>query len=165
MSDDSGSLLQDLAKMIPGYGAYVEQEARRNDDRLTRDFLCRRLQDCKVHLDRLGRIAADAGDLDAPAKTEALRDELDRAQRRLEAAVEGYAGWFGARNVDSDLLKKVADHDANLVSLVDQLDALLSQVGEAASLDLTTPGGSDIEAALARLHDRIARRSELLQNA
>ncbi len=38
--------------------------------------------------------------------------------------MEGFAGWFNDRKVDADLLAEVAELDAGLVSLVDQLDEL-----------------------------------------
>ncbi len=56
------SLLKDLAKLIPGYGSYLKEESRREDDRLTREFLVSRLQDCKSGLDQLGAAAVAAGD-------------------------------------------------------------------------------------------------------
>ncbi len=160
MSDQDDSLLRDLAKLIPGYGAYLDQESRRSDDRRTRDFLVQRLGDCKAQLDKLGKQAATAGNLDLPAKLEVLRARLDHAQRRLSAAVEGYAAWFGDRTVDAELLEQVAKLDAALISVVDQLDALGGQL-EAEP----TPGrleDSDYVELLDLLHQRIDRRSQLI---
>lgn len=155
---DNDSILKDLTKLIPGYGSYVEQESRRNDDRLTRDFLVTRLSDCKDSLDKIGNDALSKGDLDAPAKVEKLRSEVDLAQQRLRAAVEGYAGWFSERKVDADLLKQVAELDSNLVSLVDQMDAMGKSLLKSDSLDL-----SEYSEAAERLNQRIDRRTEILK--
>jgi hypothetical protein len=157
LSNGEDSLLSDLARLIPGYGAYLDQEARRKDDRLTREFLTRRLDDCKAKLDEFGRQAAADGNLELPLQLEKLRDRMDLAQRRLAAAVEGYAGWFGERKVDATVLEEVAKLDANLVSVVDQIDAAAKGLsGE------REPQLGDLEELLTLLHQRIDRRTEII---
>ncbi|MEM8734403.1 MAG: hypothetical protein AAGG44_09290 [Planctomycetota bacterium] len=159
MSNNEGSLVGDLVKMIPGYGAYVDQESRREDDRKTREFLVGRLGDCKATLAKIGRAAVERADLETPARVERIREGVDRAAQRLSAAVEGYAGWFSERKVDADLLGKVAELDANLVSLVDQMDA-----DAKVQLGAEKPDFETLGEATERLHQRIDRRSELLKN-
>ena len=159
MGDEKGSLLKDLAKLIPGYGTYVEQESRRNDDRLVRDFVCERLSDCKSKMIKIGQAALESGDLDAPTKTEKVREELDRAQSRLKSAVEGYAGWFGHREVNAELLKEICDLDSNLVSLVDQADALGQSAMEGGEANW-----GELKEIVERLHGRIDRREQLLKS-
>ena len=158
MSLDDDTLLNAIQKKIPSYGAYREQEARRQDDRLTREFLVRRISDAKAALDKAGSQVAAAGDLDAPLLIERLRQRLDHAQSRLAAAVEGYAGWFSERQVDAQLLKQVATLDANLVSLVDQIDTLAQQ--QVGSENSAT---GELREALELLHARLDRRHELLR--
>ena len=122
LSNDS--IRRKIVEFIPGYGGYLEQEDRRRDDRLTREFLVRRITNCKQKLDEIGKQAIAAGDIELPAKLQPLNNKLDLAQSRLASAVEGFAGWFNDRKVDADLLAEVAELDAGLVSLVDQLDEL-----------------------------------------
>lgn len=157
MAEDD-SFLGNLSKLIPGYGSYRQLENRREDDRLTREFLASRLQDCKKKLDGLGEKAVAAGDLEAPAKLEKLRSQIDLGQSRLRAALEGYAGWFSEKKVDDDLLKSVAELDANLVSLVDQMDSLLGEAGSFVELN-----HSDLEEAINLLQRRLDRRTEILK--
>lgn len=161
-TDDS--LLKNLAKLIPGYGSYLEQESRREDDRLTREFLAKRLQDCKAGLDKLGAAAVAAGDLEAPARTEQLNKQLDRAQVRIRAAMEGYSGWFNQRQVDAEVLKKVAELDANLVSLVDQIDSGIQQLVEQSAFQQADKL-AEIGEWAELLHARIDRRTEFLRAA
>ncbi len=161
MGDKNESFLGDLARRIPGYGGYLKQEARRDDDRLTREFLVSRLRDCLATLDRLGARAVSAGDLETPAAIQRVRSRVDLAQSRLSAAVEGYGGWFNRRTVDEPLLKQVADLDANLLALVDQLDAMATSFWkEDKPFD-----SSEIADALELLHARLNRRDELLRQA
>ncbi len=157
------SLLKDLARLIPGYGAYLDEESRRQDDRLTREFLVSRLQDCKSKLDQMGAACVAAGDLSTPAVIEGLRKQIDLAQTRLRAAVEGYSGWFSQRKVDADLLKQVAELDANLVSVVDQMDATLTTLSS--TKDFSLEQTAELREKVDLLHTRIDRRAEILKAA
>jgi hypothetical protein len=150
------SLLSELKKKIPGYGAYRAQESRRDDDRSTRQFLAKRLQDCKTILDKRGAHAVAEGNLDAPLAIERLRNQLDLAQTRLSAAIEGYAGWFNERKVDASLLEQVAKLDEGLVSLVDQINAMLDS-------DVSPLHSPELQEAIGLLHKRIDRRGALLK--
>lgn len=158
LSSKDDSILKDLTKLIPGYGSYVQQESRREDDRLTREFLVNRLSDCKSRLDALGQSALAAGDLDTPARIEKVRAAVDLAQSRLSAALEGYAGWFGERKVDVALLEEIGKLDANLVSLVDQIDQFASEQLKQSTFDL-----SEISGVVDLLHARIDRRTQVLK--
>ena len=156
MSSKDESLLADLASLIPGYGAYREHESRREDDRLTREFLGKRITDCKSQLDAMAAAAANAGDLELPSRLEKLRKQLDLAQNRIASAVEGYSGWFNQRNVDTKTLEQVAKLDSNLVSVVDQIDQLCRS-------EPVDP--QKVQESLELLHQRIDRRCDVLKNA
>ncbi len=156
---DGDTLVNALRKRIPGYGAYLEQEARRSDDRVTREFLTRRLAQAMSSLDNKGAAAVAEGDLNAPIVFEKLRERIDLARNRLAAAVEGYASWFGDRSVDADLLKQVATLDANLVGLVDQIDELVGKLGVETQVAL-----KELHEAAELLHSRIDRRHDLLRS-
>lgn len=155
---DEDTLWNAIKQRIPGYGAYIDQEARRHDDRLTREFLAQRLGQSLKKLEEKAAKAVAEGDLNLPLVIEQLRQRIDLGRSRITAAVEGYASWFGERKVDADLLKQVATHDANLISLVDQLDQLASQV------DVGTAGVlSELREAIELLHARLDRRHEMLR--
>ena len=113
MSENNDSLLGDLASLIPGYGAYAEQESRRDDDRLTREFLRKRLADCKAKLEAVGKSAVAGGDLDTPAELEkikAAKARLDAGESFEEVAKDvstcpssaqgGDLGFFGKGQMD-----------------------------------------------------------------
>ncbi len=157
MSDNDKTLLGSLSRLIPGYGAYQDQESRREDDRRTRAYLVKRLSDGKARLDAVGKQAVAAGDLETPAALEGIRTRIELAQNRLAAAVEGYASWFGSRQVDAKLLDEIAKLDANLVSLVDQIDDFGKALLTAAKLDT-----QELAEAAELLNARIDRRLELL---
>ena len=158
MNSQSDSLLGDLVKRIPGYGGYRARESRRDDDRVTRAFLAERLDDCKTALDQLSQKAIAAGDLDAPLTIEQLRSRIDHAQARIRSAVEGYAAWFDSRDVDTELLDKIAALDANLISVVDQIDALAQRQRDKPSVASV----GELAEVIDLLHTRIDRRNALI---
>ncbi|QDV26183.1 hypothetical protein [Aureliella helgolandensis] len=158
---DQDSILNDLLQLLPGYGAYRTQESRRQDDRLAREFLSKRLNDCKAALDQVGANAVAGGDLESPLKVEEIRQSVELARNRLTAAVEGYSGWFNSRTVDAELLGKIVELDQNMVSLVDRLDAFARAATEdAGQLDV-----AGMREVLTLLQTRIDRRTELLKAA
>jgi hypothetical protein len=163
VADDKDSLWRDLVHIIPGYGAYRAQQSRRDDDRRTREFLAQRLNDCKAALDRLSLQAVAAGDLELPMQLERLRQRIDVVRSRIASAPEGYAGWFGDREVDAELLEKIGQLDASLVSIVDQIDAAARAAGgtdgESAKLDWV-----QVAELVDRLQGRMDRRNELLRD-
>lgn len=158
MSQKKDSILQDLSKRIPGYGSYLQQESRRDDDRLTRAFVAKRLGECKSNLDAVASAAVASGDLDTPARIEKLRNRVELAQNRITSAVEGYSGWFSKRTVDAKLLEEIGKLDENLVSLVDQLDATAQTYASQNAWD-----AAEFLEIADRLHARIDRRTELLK--
>lgn len=147
--------MSNLANLIPGYGAYRKQQSRRDDDRLTREFVIKRVDECKSRLDSLGLQAANQGDFELPLVIEQYRNELDRARSRIAAAVEGYSSWF-SKNLDEEALKQVSQQDESLVSVVDLLDQLVVQQ--------PFPSQQFVE-TLQLLHQRIDRRTLLLKQS
>ncbi len=146
--------MKNLAGLIPGYGSYRKQESRREDDRLTREFVIKRIDECKSRLDTLGATAVGSGDLNFPLLIERIRNELDRARSRVAAAVEGYSSWFSSKNVDDKLLEQLSQQDENLISVVDLMDQLIAE----------SPLPIDrLSETLQLLHQRIDRRTALLK--
>ncbi|MFO0922555.1 MAG: hypothetical protein U0905_08740 [Pirellulales bacterium] len=148
--------LESLAKLIPGYSGHLQLEKRREDDRMMRAFLSRRLRECKTSLDRNLRALAEVNPLQGVAEGEKIRKSIHHIQNRLDSAVEGYASWFDQRVVDDELLKRVADTDAGLVGLVDRLHQ---------AIDMKSKNGMDIvvvESLLSQMEQRIDKRHEIL---
>ncbi len=158
MSPTSSGPLESLAKLIPGYSGHLKLEQRREDDRLTRAFLSRRLKECKTALDSKLRQLMNTDPLQGVAEGEKIRKSIQHIQMRLESAVEGYASWFDQRVVDEALLKKVAETDASLVGLVDRLHQAI-QTESKGSIDIAV-----IESILHQLEQRIDRRHEILHS-
>ncbi len=158
MATSDDGWLQSLLNAIPGYGAYRDQQSRRDDDAATRAFLAKRLEEVGRRLTRIMATAANRGDIELPHRLEGLRTGMESARNRLTAAVAGYASWLDDREVGAELLEKVARHDQNLVGLVDRLDRLVAGVASAADDSIAEMGE-----VLDLLLERIDRRDEMLR--
>lgn len=124
--------LERIANAIPGFKGYREKELRRDSDRLQREHLSSRLEECKRALNEVSAAATRGGDLDVINDVETARKRLDKAVARIRYADRGYAGFFDAVKVDEALLGRVYDFDLSLLDGVDAARAAAQDAGAAA---------------------------------
>jgi hypothetical protein len=106
---------------IPGFRGYLQKENRRESDELQRNWLAGRLQSSKRGLNDYARMLTDAGNLDALAHVERVRQRLDKLINRITSAMQGYSGVFDLVRVREDVLDRVYAHDASLIEDVNAL--------------------------------------------
>jgi hypothetical protein len=148
--------LERLANAIPGFSGYREKELRRDTDRIQREFLASRLQECKKALDGAANAASRLAALEAINDIETARKRLDKVAARIRYADRGYAGFFDAIKVKEDVLDRVYQFDLELLSGVDA-------VRTAAQTAAGDPSGvREMIAALDALDGRLAGREAIL---
>ena len=113
--------LETVANAIPGFKGYREKELRRDADRLQREHLASRLDECKKALNELANAATRSGNLDAINDIETARKRLDKVANRIRYADRGYAGFFDAVKVDEAMLGRVYEFDLGLLTGVDRV--------------------------------------------
>ncbi len=113
--------IESVLRHIPGFRGYLEKEYRRESDDLQRDWLADRLQRSKRAIDDLGRMLADAAQIDALPQVDRLRGRIDKLIGRIRGAMQGYSGFFDLVRVREDLLDRVYEHDAGLMRHVETL--------------------------------------------
>ena len=113
--------LEQLANAIPGFKGYREKELRRDADRLQREHLASRLDECKKSLNDISAAITRSGSLDAINDVETARKRLDKIANRIRYADRGYAGFFDAIKVDENTLASVYAFDLALVAGVDKV--------------------------------------------
>jgi hypothetical protein len=111
--------LEKIANAIPGFKGYREKELRRDSDRLQREHLASRLEECKRSLNEVANAATRGPDLDVINDVETARKRLDKVVARIRYADRGYAGFFDAIKVDETVLGRVYDFDLSLLDGVD----------------------------------------------
>lgn len=145
-----------ISKVIPGFGSYVSEQKRRDDDLTLRRYLIDRLQGSKKILQAKSVGLVDKALFGAIKESENLRQQIESLQSRMRAATEGYSSWFESNRVDEKKLAEVLDLDNSLVGFIDKLDADLN------SLTSENPDFSEAVSTLDRLRDRFSRRNEIL---
>ena len=150
------SIMDNLTKYVPGFGAYRSEQKRRDDDLAVRKYLADRLQECKRDLQACMLPLVDQANFIAIGQGEKLRTSIELAQSKMRAAVEGYSSWFESIKIDESKLKQVLDLDNDLVAVVDRLHH------EITSLAAITPDFAAAQSIATSLRDRFSRRNELL---
>ena len=150
------SIMDNLSKYVPGFGAYRSEQKRRDDDLAVRKYLADRLQECKRDLQACMLPLVDQANFIAIGQGEKLRTSIELAQSKMRAAVEGYSSWFESTKIDESKLKHVLDLDNDLVAVVDRLHH------EITSLAAITPDFAAAQSIATSLRDRFSRRNELL---
>lgn len=148
--------MDQLTNFVPGFGSYRSEQKRRDDDVALRRFLAERLQECKRDLQSFMLPLVEQANFTALNQGEKLRTQMDTAQSKIRAAVEGYSSWFESTKIDEAKLKQVLDLDNDLVGAVDRLQHAIGNLVSA------TPNFTEAESFVANLSDRFARRRELL---
>ncbi len=150
------SIMDSLAKFVPGFGAYRSEQKRRDDDAAVRKYLAERLQECKRDLQTFMIPLVDQSNFTAVTQGERLRAGIEMTQSKIRASVEGYSSWFESTKIDEAKLKRVLDLDNDLVGVIDRLQH------EIATLPSTAPNFAEAQTVLTNLRDRFAQRKELL---
>jgi hypothetical protein len=145
-----------LSKVIPGFGGYLAEQKRRDDDLALRRYLIERLQESKKVLQSVAVGFVDKAMFDAMRESESVRQKIETLQSKMRSAVEGYSSWFESSKIDEKKLTEVLELDNSLVGFIDKLDSDLK------SIQKNMPDFTESFASLDRLQDRFGRRGEIL---
>jgi hypothetical protein len=153
--------LEKIANAIPGFKGYREKELRRDSDRLQREHLSSRLEECKRSLNEIAAAATRGGDLDIINDVETARKRLDKVVARIRYADRGYAGFFDAIKVDETVLGRIYDFDLSLLDGVDGSRVAATDAA-AASAETRKEALSALIARIDALDVRLADREAIL---
>jgi hypothetical protein len=151
--------LEQIANFIPGFKGYREKELRRDADRLEREHLASRLDECKKTLNTAAHDATRKGSLDVINDIEVARKRLDKVAARIRYADRGYAGFFDAIKVDDAMLERVYQFDLGLMA------DCTSVTGASSALAAATDTKASLDAlirALDALDARLSEREQIL---
>jgi hypothetical protein len=121
------NFLEQIANFIPGFKGYREKELRRDADRVEREHVAARLEECKKPLNDTAAALTRSGGLEAINAVETARKRLDKVIARVRYADRGYAGFFDTIKVDEEALARVYEFD---LSLIQQAEAAQKAAGQ-----------------------------------
>lgn len=158
----TGSMLEWLKSMIPGYSGYQQLESRREDDRKTRKFLVDRLQEYKRLSQSYTKNFLQAAQLDQIAKGEKLRSDIDSLQQKIEATVDGNSNWFTQSKLDADVSLRLSQLDAAIVSDLERVGKYLADP-DVPSLEPLVVELDKAAEALSEMRSKWERRNSILR--
>jgi hypothetical protein len=153
------NLLEKIANLIPGFKGYREKELRRDADRLQREYLASRLDECKKPLNDISAAVSRSGNLDVINDIETARKRLDKVANRIRYADRGYAGFFDAIKVKEDALERVYQFDLRLVGGV---EAIRDTANAATGAPDVTQAVRDMITAIDAVDPSLADRESIL---
>ncbi len=128
---ERGSMERLLAR-IPGFRGYMDMNARRQADRMIRDYVSGQL---KTQLNRLPSIETmllDGGGLAFMSKTRSVKSKFQTFVDRVATDTPGYSGFFDALKIGPDDLAVIYSFDQALLDYVDKFKEKLDALRDAA---------------------------------
>ncbi|MBD3175673.1 MAG: hypothetical protein GF320_10870 [Armatimonadia bacterium] len=153
--------LQNLARKIPGYGGYIDREARRDADKQLRQRVGQHLGEAIDQLQQLSERLSRDMKLDAIGGVDRGIARVRTIQAKVEHADYGAAGIFSQVKIDEQRLGEIYDHDLKLLELADQV---VQQSHAVASADEDTMAEklSELDARVKELENHLVAREHLL---
>lgn len=146
--------LQKLAKKIPGFEGYHQQEIRRSADKLLRDHLVGLLDQIRQRLFRFQGELKARGEFKPVTDLDRISRRLVRARDRVEHSSYGYAGFLDAVKIDVAALDRLYDYDLSLEQNMATIDAAVQA--------LTTATPEQFDAALTTVSDALEEFSRMI---
>lgn len=146
MSDlyDQVSSEQDLFRRIvgkiPGFSGYIERENRRAADKLLRESIADKYEQVWKRVGMIQKDLAAGQELEYLDDLEGAATKLRTFVDKVRTAAYGEAGFFDAKKIKSDEVKRLYEFDLALVEKADEISKALDAVQAAMGTDdLSTP--------------------------
>lgn len=129
---NSRGSLENLLMRIPGFRGYLDKKARRDADRMIRDFVAMQIKDRLNRLNRIELSILDSAGMSYMSKTREAKDQWQYFHDRIKAAAPGYSGFFAAEKIGDLELQLLYNFDEALIRYVDRFTAELDKLEAAA---------------------------------
>lgn len=153
---------QRLISIIPGFKGYMDREARRDVDKIQRDFCADKLQGLKKSIQRVVSDLSASGDIDGLGPIDRLTNKLDAVAQKVRNADRGWTGMFATIKIDEPTLQKLYEHDLGLVEATTEVAHKVAEMSAAQKDALLVKVKETIE-LLERVEEFFGRREELLR--
>lgn len=159
-----GSFENTLAR-IPGFRGYLDRGARRDADRMLRDFIAAELD---RRIDRFARIERKLLDNDGfsyMSRTASVKARLQTYRDRVSAAAPGYSGFMAAVKIEEQELELLYAFDEAQIRYVDRLDKALETFDKAVTAkDGIDAALEEIDSLAIEANDAFKLRDDVITN-
>ncbi|MEX1248595.1 MAG: hypothetical protein WEA61_08935 [Anaerolineales bacterium] len=121
-------LFRRIAGKIPGFSGYIERENRRAADKLLRESIAAKYEQIWKRVGTLQKDLASAQELEYLDDLEGAATKLRTFIDKVRTAAYGNAGFFDAKKIKSDELKRLYEFDLALVDRADEISAAVDAV-------------------------------------
>lgn len=125
--------LEKLLARIPGFRGYQDKNARREADRMLRDYIGQVLGQRVNRLVEIERDLLDKTGFTYMSRTQGAKTKLQTYRDRVRAAAPGYSGFMETVKVDEEALQRIYSFDEAQMRYADQFDTALNTLAEAVS--------------------------------
>jgi hypothetical protein len=158
--------LGNLLSKIPGISGYMEKGRRREADQILRDTIANRLEQSRI---KMGTVMQDlsrdiVAAIDHAEPLGRVDTKLAGLIGKIEAAPQGYAGFFDAIKVKEDDLARIYSFDSEMLTFADEIDSAIDALSKAV-VDGGDVGGSirTLDGLLNQANASFATRDEVIQ--
>lgn len=123
------SKLRSLMEKIPGYGGYLEREARRDSDKKLRVSIADAFSSQANRLNLVLEQLLMRGDFDSMEALDRIIVRLQHLSDRIRTATYGFSGLFDQDKVDEAALDRMYLFDLELAEGVEKTGDLIAQLG------------------------------------
>ncbi len=124
-----------ILSKIPGFGGYVERQARRDSDKLLRDTIFTRFRELEGQVSAIQRDFISQGEIGYVDDMEAAAIKLRTFADRVRTAPRGYSSLFEAVKVNEEELGKLYEYDAALLDMADEVASAIDNVQASVGTD------------------------------
>jgi hypothetical protein len=127
VSSDMDPFKKILSK-IPGFGGYMERQARRDSDKLLRETVADLFEQQWQRLSALQSDLIREGEIEWIDDLESAAIKLRTFADRIRRATRGYSGLFDAVMINEAELQQIYEYDAQMLDLVDEISRAIDNI-------------------------------------
>jgi len=131
----SMDIFKKIASKIPGFKGYVEQQNRRDSDKLIRDTIYRRFRELESRISDLQVEFVNQGEIKYTDDLEKAALRLRTFADRVRTAPRGYSSLFEAVKIKEDELAKLYEYDATLLDKSEEIGLAIDNVQASVGTD------------------------------
>ena len=161
VSKDMDPIKKILAK-IPGFGGYIERQARRDSDKLIRDTIFKRFRELEGRVSGLQREFIKHGEIIYVDDLEATAIKLRTFADRTRTATRGYSSLFEATKINEAELERLYEYDAAMLDLADEVERAIDNVHASVGTDGLPASLRHLESTAQKAIEAFTRRDEVV---
>lgn len=117
-----------IAKMIPGFGGYLDRQQRRAADKLLRESIADKYEILWKRVGNLQQDLVSQGEISVIDEIDTAATKLRTFIDKLRTASYGYSGFFDAVKVNEEELGKLYNFDMALLENLDEVSRAIDNV-------------------------------------